>query len=97
MARDVESPDPLAVAIAPPPNETPNERWQREQREAQARRISEQIDEQIRAERQALKKRKTMKLLLLGQSESGKSTTVKSEPPSLGYIACIWTNVSLFV
>lgn len=94
MARDVESPDPLAAAIAPPPNETPNERWQREQREAEARRISEQIDEQIRAERQALKKRKPMKLLLLGQSESGKSTTVKSELPPPGYIVCIRTHLS---
>ncbi len=80
MARALETPDPLAVAIEPPQNETPAERWAREQREAHARRISEQIDEQIRAEKQAMKKRRQpMRLLLLGQSESGKSTTVKSE------------------
>lgn len=71
--------DPLAIAIAPPKNETPADRWAREQREAQARLISEQIDAQIKAEKQAVKKKgKPIKILLLGQSESGKSTTVKS-------------------
>ncbi|KAI0356325.1 G-alpha-domain-containing protein [Trametes cingulata] len=88
MVRALETPDPLAVAIAPPPNETPAERWAREQREAEARRISEQIDEQIRAEKQAMKKRKPpMKLLLLGQSESGKSTTVKNFQLAYAYDA----------
>ncbi|OSD01266.1 G-alpha-domain-containing protein [Trametes coccinea BRFM310] len=87
MVLDLESSDPLAAAIAPPPNETPEQRWAREQREAQARRISEQIDEQIRAEKQAMKKRKPMKLLLLGQSESGKSTTVKNFQLAYAYDA----------
>ncbi|CDO72779.1 hypothetical protein BN946_scf184994.g32 [Trametes cinnabarina] len=87
MVLDLESSDPLAAAIAPPPDETPEQRWAREQREAQARRISEQIDEQIRAEKQAMKKRKPMKLLLLGQSESGKSTTVKNFQLAYAYDA----------
>lgn len=80
MTRDLATPDPLAVAIQPPRDETPAERWAREQAEAHARRVSEQIDDQIKAEKMAMKKRKPpIKVLLLGQSESGKSTTVKSE------------------
>ena len=80
MPRALETPDPLAVALEPPPDETPAERWAREQEEARARRVSEQIDDQIKAEKMAMKKRKPpIKVLLLGQSESGKSTTVKSE------------------
>lgn len=71
--------DPLTRALLSPKDETPAERWAREQREAHARLISEQIDAQLKAERAALKKKgKPIKVLLLGQSESGKSTTVKS-------------------
>lgn len=84
MTRDLATPDPLAVAIQPPRDETPAERWAREQAEAHARRVSEQIDDQIKAEKMAMKKRKPpIKVLLLGQSESGKSTTVKSECSSV--------------
>ena len=80
MNRASMTPDPLSVALEPPPDESPADRWAREQAEAQARRISEQIDDQIKAEKLAMKKRKPpIKVLLLGQSESGKSTTVKSE------------------
>jgi guanine nucleotide-binding protein subunit alpha len=64
--------DPLAIAIAPPPNETPEEKDARESAELEARRVSDIIDEQIRQERSALKKKKKpVKVLLLGQSESG--------------------------
>ncbi|OCH86520.1 G-alpha-domain-containing protein [Obba rivulosa] len=78
MAITVER-DPLALALEPPTGESPAELWAREQREAQARSISHQIDDQIKAERDALRKRKKpIKVLLLGQSESGKSTTVKN-------------------
>ncbi|KZT64352.1 G-alpha-domain-containing protein [Daedalea quercina L-15889] len=71
--------DPLTRALLPPKDESPADRWAREQREAQARLISEQIDAQLKAGRAALKKRpKPIKVLLLGQSESGKSTTVKN-------------------
>jgi hypothetical protein len=66
--------DPLTIALAPPPNETPAQREAREKAELQARRVSDDIDEQIRGERAALKKKKRpVKVLLLGQSESGKS------------------------
>ncbi|PIL34086.1 hypothetical protein GSI_03797 [Ganoderma sinense ZZ0214-1] len=79
MTRDLATPDPLAAAIMPPSDETPADRWAREQAEAHARRVSEQIDDQIKAEKMAMKKRKPpIKVLLLGQSESGKSTTVKN-------------------
>ncbi|THV03493.1 G-alpha-domain-containing protein [Dendrothele bispora CBS 962.96] len=71
--------DPLALAIAPPLNETPQEREAREHAEAEATRISNEIDEQIRKERdRERKKRRPVKLLLLGQSESGKTATLKN-------------------
>lgn len=48
--------------------------------EAEAKKVSDAIDEQIRQEKALLKKQKPdVKVLLLGQSESGKSTTLKRE------------------
>ncbi|KAF9074406.1 guanine nucleotide binding protein, alpha subunit [Rhodocollybia butyracea] len=71
--------DPLALAIAPPPNETPAERAERECAEAEALRISNEIDEQLKREKEGeKKKRRPVKLLLLGQSESGKTATLKN-------------------
>ncbi|KAI0366082.1 G-alpha-domain-containing protein [Pilatotrama ljubarskyi] len=71
--------DPLAAALAPPPNETAAEREERVRREEEAKRISDEIDERLKAERAAWKRHKAaFKLLLLGQSESGKSTTLKN-------------------
>jgi len=68
MGRSLEDIDPLALAIAPPPNETPEQRQIREATEAEAKRISDEIDEQIRKERDFdRKKKKPVKLLLLGQ------------------------------
>ena len=64
--------DPLAAAIAPPPDETPEQRQEREHAEEEARRISDEIDEQLRNELIASRKRRSrVKVLLLGQSESG--------------------------
>jgi hypothetical protein len=64
--------DPLAIAIAPPRNEPPEDRETRERAELEARRVSDAIDDQIRQERSAMKKKKKpVKVLLLGQSESG--------------------------
>ncbi|KAJ7730661.1 guanine nucleotide binding protein, alpha subunit [Mycena maculata] len=85
MGRSFEE-DPLTAALAPPPNETPAQREVRERAESEAKRVSDEIDAQLRRERESEKKRKPVKLLLLGQSESGKTATLKSEselfPPS---------------
>ncbi|KAH7881885.1 guanine nucleotide binding protein, alpha subunit [Phlebopus sp. FC_14] len=79
MVFNYDASDPLAVVTAPPPNEMPQEKAAREEREAEAQRISDQIDEELRAHRAVLKKEEQMvKILLLGQSESGKSTTLKN-------------------
>ncbi|KIJ61417.1 hypothetical protein HYDPIDRAFT_96606 [Hydnomerulius pinastri MD-312] len=71
--------DPLTRAIAPPPNETLAEREQRISAEQEAKRISDAIDEELNRQRITEKKGpKAIKILLLGQSESGKSTTLKN-------------------
>lgn len=76
--RSDESLGPLARALAPPADESPEQRAMREAKETEARRMSERIDEQIRLEKQANSRNKVpVKVLMLGQAESGKSTTVK--------------------
>lgn len=84
MGKSAIEDDPLALAIAPPADETPAQREERLLCEAEARRIrsvslapmgisqayglqSDEIDEQIRRERDSEKrKKKPVKLLLLG-------------------------------
>lgn len=67
-----ERPDPLSLALAPPPDETEEQRTVRLQCEAAAKKVSDDIDQQLQAENAALKKRKkAVKVLILGQSESG--------------------------
>ncbi|KAG2365593.1 guanine nucleotide-binding protein [Suillus spraguei] len=94
--------DPLSLAIRPPPEESDTDRHIRLQHEAEARRISEQIDEELRFEREKLKKSKTdVKLLLLGQAESGKSTLQKQfqlmySPASLESERMSWRTVVYF-
>lgn len=64
--------DPLDVVLRPPPDETPQARAERLHKEAEAKKVSDAIDESIRQEKVAWKKNKTLlRLLLLGQSESG--------------------------
>nr|GAT45923.1 predicted protein [Mycena chlorophos] len=91
MVRSYED-DPLTLAMAPPPNETPAQREARERAEREASRISDEIDAQLRRERETEKKKKPVKLLLLGQSESGKTATLKSECtlPSAIHVARQW-------
>ncbi|RXW24573.1 hypothetical protein EST38_g1305 [Candolleomyces aberdarensis] len=70
--------DPLAAALLPPPNESPIDRENRLKAEQDARKVSEHIDDMIRQERAERRRtRAEVKVLLLGQSESGKSTTLK--------------------
>ncbi|KAF4616850.1 hypothetical protein D9613_008685 [Agrocybe pediades] len=73
----VSSDDPLDEVLRPPPDETPEQRAIRLEREAEAKRVSMAIDATIKAERQARRKKRIVRLLLLGQSESGKSTTLR--------------------
>ncbi|KAJ7082579.1 guanine nucleotide binding protein, alpha subunit [Mycena epipterygia] len=74
-----EDPDPIAAALAPPPNESSEERQMRILRERAEKKVSDDIDEELLKERQQVKRQpKPVKILLLGQSESGKSTTLKN-------------------
>jgi hypothetical protein len=63
--------DPLDEVLRPPPDETPEQRDIRLAHEEEANRISLAIDASIKAERQARRKKRIVRLLLLGQSESG--------------------------
>ncbi|KZP33255.1 G-alpha-domain-containing protein [Athelia psychrophila] len=94
MARALAEQDPLTLAAAPPKDETPAQRIVREKSEAEARRINDAIDEQIKKEKAASKRRKRpVKVLLLGQSESGKSATLKNF--QLTYARRKWTEERL--
>ncbi|KIK71535.1 hypothetical protein GYMLUDRAFT_211852 [Collybiopsis luxurians FD-317 M1] len=75
---DRSLPDPLAATLLPPSSETQEERELRIRAETEAKRVSDKIDEMIRQEKLAKKKvQAEVNVLLLGQSESGKSTTLK--------------------
>lgn len=68
----VPTDDPISLLLSPPPNETTEEAALRIAKEAEARRVSDEIDRKLQAERDALKNQNVLKMLLLGQSESGK-------------------------
>jgi guanine nucleotide-binding protein subunit alpha len=90
MTRALVDQDPLTLAAAPPADETPTQRIIREKAEAEAKKVSDDIDEQIKRDRLASKRRKrSVKVLLLGQSESGKSATLKNF--QLTYARRKWT------
>ncbi len=64
--------DPFYAFLVPPPDETLEQRAERERKEADARKVNDEIDEMLKVEKAAMKKRKKpVKVLLLGQSESG--------------------------
>ena len=88
--------DPLAVALLPPPDESPIDREVRLKAEIDAKKVSDSIDDMLRQERIDQKKSKAaVNVLLLGQSESGKSTTLKRE--LLHDITQYPTGISIFV
>jgi guanine nucleotide-binding protein subunit alpha len=94
--------DPLSSAIRPPDAETELERRARLQREAEAKRISDVIDEQLKVDRRIYEKSKQdVRLLLLGQAESGKSTLQKQfqlmySPDTLDKERASWRMVIYF-
>ena len=72
MARGVTDDDPFAIFHAPPLNETPEERVARELKESEAKRVSDENDEQLKTDRVTFKSQKNIvQVLLLGQAESG--------------------------
>lgn len=65
--RSVDGYDPLAHVTAPPPNETDEERHIRLEAEAEAKRVSDAIDNELQMEEKARKKAgEIVKILLLG-------------------------------
>ena len=67
--------DPFYELMQPPANETPAQKTARQKRELDAQRHSDGIDDDIKQERaEAKKQRGVIKVLLLGQSESGEFT-----------------------
>ncbi|KAJ6454349.1 guanine nucleotide binding protein, alpha subunit [Mycena sanguinolenta] len=71
--------DPISLVLAPPKNESLQERQARIAMEKAEKLVSDEIDAQLHKERQQAKRLpKPVKILLLGQSESGKSTTLKN-------------------
>ncbi|KAJ7029794.1 guanine nucleotide binding protein, alpha subunit [Mycena alexandri] len=77
--RSLDELDPIAAALAPPSHESPQEHQERTLRERAAKQVSDEIDAQLAKEKQHAKRLpKPVKILLLGQSESGKSTTLKN-------------------
>ncbi|KIK02627.1 hypothetical protein K443DRAFT_677470 [Laccaria amethystina LaAM-08-1] len=68
---------PPPVGLRTPPDESPDDRAIRLRNEAEAETVSLAIDASIKAERHARRKKRIVRLLLLGQSESGKSTTLR--------------------
>jgi guanine nucleotide-binding protein alpha-1 subunit len=72
MFRSSDNHDPLSAALAPPKNESAAARAARLRAEAEARRVSDEIDEQLKQDRATRRRqRPCVKVLLLGQSESG--------------------------
>jgi guanine nucleotide-binding protein subunit alpha len=65
--------DPFYELMQPPADETPAQATARQKRELDAQRVNDRIDDMLKEERAQAKKsgRSVVKVLLLGQSESG--------------------------
>ncbi|KAN0078032.1 Guanine nucleotide binding protein (G-protein), alpha subunit [Tylopilus felleus] len=71
--------DSWSAIFKPPLNESLQQRQERIARQQEATRISQEIDDAIEKSRKQLEKRnKAIKVLLLGQAESGKSTMLRN-------------------
>jgi hypothetical protein len=72
MGFSPETSDPFYDLMLPPLDETPAQMMARQKREMDAQRISDRIDEEIKRQRSVVKKEKNIvRVLLLGQAESG--------------------------
>ncbi|SPO42144.1 related to guanine nucleotide-binding protein alpha-4 subunit [Pseudozyma flocculosa] len=71
--------DPITLALRPPARETPAERSARLAREAEAKKVSDEIDKRLREDANRRKKEKQgeVRILLLGQAGAGKTTIFK--------------------
>lgn len=79
VRHSVDAHDPITALLQPPADETPEQRTARLVAEAEAKRVNDEIDARLKLDRAEWKRRKkAVKLLLLGQAESGKSTTLKN-------------------
>ncbi|KAJ6535107.1 G-protein alpha subunit [Mycena capillaripes] len=71
--------DPLNAGLQPPPNETEEEKIARLEAALKATRVSRAIDVGLAESKKALeRKKRAVKILLLGQSESGKSSVLRN-------------------
>ncbi|KAK6974516.1 guanine nucleotide binding protein, alpha subunit [Favolaschia claudopus] len=71
--------DPISQALSPPQNESEQDKQKRDLRERAAKLASDEIDARLNKERLQIRRTpKPVKILLLGQSESGKSTMLKN-------------------
>ncbi|KAG5337817.1 hypothetical protein C0989_008682 [Termitomyces sp. Mn162] len=74
--------DPFYELMRPPLDETPAQATARQQREREAQARSDEIDKSIKQAREIAKKEKNIvKVLLLGQSESGEVFQSAANPP----------------
>ena len=74
--------DPLARVLAPPPNETAEDRQARLRAEAEAKRISDAIDEELQQQRNAERRAaRPIKILLLGMSHRHTLVVPSAEVP----------------
>ena len=75
--------DPLSQALQPPPDESPDDRALRIQRQQEAQRVSSEIDESIQESKKAFDRRKkAIKILLLGKSYHAFSRLCSVRRPS---------------
>ncbi|KAF8194777.1 guanine nucleotide binding protein, alpha subunit [Mycena galopus ATCC 62051] len=86
--------DPLAAVLAPPKNETAEEREARVKLEKAAKQVSDDIDEQLNRERQQAKRQpKPVKILLLGKSTTLKNFQLMCEPKAFRAERASWRAV----
>ncbi|PPQ93666.1 hypothetical protein CVT25_012725 [Psilocybe cyanescens] len=86
--------DPITLALAPPENETPAGRQERLAAEAEARKRSEAIDEEIHRQKMEKKRGpKSVRILLLGKSTTLKNFQLLNSPKAFRHERASWRAV----